>query len=177
MKGRNINLLSGSIWKSILWFAIPLLIGNLFQQLYNTADAMVVGNFVGKNALAAVGASSPIINTLIGLFMGIAAGAGVVIANYFGANDIKKLKKAVHTSAALTLVMSVILTIIGLVATNPILKLVGIPEDIFDNASLYLAIYFGGISFALIYNMGAGVLRAIGDSKRPLYFFSLSECH
>ncbi|MFV0394587.1 MAG: MATE family efflux transporter [Coprobacillaceae bacterium] len=175
MKGRNVDLISGTIWKSILMFAVPLLIGNLFQQLYNTADSYVVGNYVGKSALAAVGASSPIINMLIGLFMGIATGAGVVIANYFGAEDPENLKKTVHTSAALTLVMSVVLTIVGLAFTNPMLHAVGIPADIFDEAALYLMIYFGGISFALIYNMGAGILRAVGDSKRPLYFLAIAS--
>lgn len=175
MKGRNTDLLSGAVWKSIFCFAVPLLIGNLFQQLYNTVDSYVVGNYVGKSALAAVGASSPIINMLIGLFMGMASGAGVVIANYFGAEDDIKLKKTVHTSAGLTLVMGVILTIVGLLFTNPILHAVGIPMDIFDEAALYLAIYFAGIIFALIYNMGSGILRAIGDSKRPLYFLAVAS--
>lgn len=169
------NLLSGSIWKSILWFSLPLLVGNLFQQLYNTVDSYVVGNYVGKTALAAVGASSPIINMLIGFFMGIAAGAGVVIAQYYGARNDYDLKKTVHTSAALTLVLSVVITIIGLVFTEPMLRAVGIPSNIFGQSSLYLYIYFSGISFALIYNMGAGILRAVGDSKRPLYFLMIAS--
>ncbi len=167
---QSTDLIYGSIAKSIFWFSIPLLIGNLFQQLYNTVDAYVVGNFVSKQALAAVGASSPIINMLIGFFMGLATGAGVVIAQYYGANDHKKLHQAVHSSAALTLVMAIFLTIVGLFMTNPLLHMIGIPADVFPESSTYLRIYFGGITFALIYNMGAGILRAIGDSRRPLYF-------
>lgn len=167
---KSTDLIYGSIAKSIFWFSIPLLIGNLFQQLYNTVDAYVVGNYVSKQALAAVGASSPITNMLIGFFMGLATGAGVVIAQYYGANDSKRLKQAIHSSAALTIVMAIFLTIVGVLFTNPLLHMIGIPADVFPESSTYLTIYFGGITFALIYNMGAGVLRAIGDSKRPLYF-------
>lgn len=173
-KSESSDLIHGSIAKSIFWFSIPLLVGNLFQQLYNTVDAYVVGNYVGKEALAAVGASSPIINMLIGFFMGLATGAGVIIAQYYGAEDSGRLKKAVHSSAALTLVMSVLLTVIGMIGTNPMLHAVGIPADVFPESSTYLLIYFAGISFNLIYNMGSGILRAIGDSKRPLYFLVIA---
>ncbi len=173
-KSESNDLIHGSIAKSIFWFSIPLLVGNLFQQLYNTVDAYVVGNYVGKEALAAVGASSPIINMLIGFFMGLATGAGVIIAQYYGAEDHGRLKKAVHSSAALTLVMSFLLTIVGLIGTNPMLHAVGIPADVFGESSTYLLIYFAGITFNLVYNMGSGILRAIGDSKRPLYFLVLA---
>lgn len=173
-KSESSDLIHGSIAKSIFWFSIPLLVGNLFQQLYNTVDAYVVGNYVGKEALAAVGASSPIINMLIGFFMGLATGAGVIIAQYYGAEDSGRLKKAVHSSAALTLVMSLLLTVIGLLGTNPMLHAVGIPADVFPESSTYLLIYFAGITFNLIYNMGSGILRAIGDSKRPLYFLVIA---
>lgn len=174
-KSKKIDLIHGSIAKSIFWFSIPLLVGNLFQQLYNTFDSYVVGNYVSKQALAAVGASSPIINMLIGFFMGLATGAGVVIAQYFGAGDEDRLKKAIHSSAALTLVMAIILTVLGVLGTNPLLHAVGIPEDVFPESSTYLSIYFAGISFNLIYNMGSGILRAIGDSKRPLYFLIVAS--
>ena len=170
-KKESVDLIRGSIAKSIIWFSIPLLIGNLFQQLYNTVDSYVVGNYVSKQALAAVGASSPIINMLIGFFMGLATGAGVVIAQYYGAEDHNRLKKAVHSSAALTIAMALLLTVVGILGTNPMLRAVGIPADVFPESSTYLKIYFLGISFTLIYNMGSGILRAIGDSKRPLYFF------
>lgn len=175
MEGKNTDLTQGNIVKSIIWFSIPLLVGNLFQQLYNAVDSYVVGNYVGKAALAAVGASTPVINMLIGFFMGIATGAGVVIAQYYGANDIKRMRKSIHSSMALTLVMAMLLTIIGLVCTKPLLHAIGVPSDVFDQASQYLAIYFGGITFTLIYNMGAGILRAIGDSKRPLYFLVIAS--
>lgn len=175
MKNKSIELTEGNIWKSIILFSIPLLIGNLFQQLYNAVDSYVVGNYVGKYALAAVGASTPIINMLIGFFMGIATGAGVVIAQYCGAQDKKRMKEAVHSSAALTLVMSVVLTVIGILGTDALLKAIGVPNDVFQQSSQYLAIYFGGITFTLIYNMGSGILRAVGDSKRPLYFLIISS--
>ena len=168
------DLIHGSIAKSIFWFSIPLLVGNLFQQLYNTFDSYVVGNYVSKQALAAVGASSPIINMLIGFFMGLATGAGVIIAQYYGANDHERLKKAVHSSAALTLVMAIFLTVLGILGTNPMLHAVGTPSDVLPESSLYLTIYFAGITFTLIYNMGSGILRAIGDSKRPLYFLVIA---
>lgn len=174
-KKESVDLIHGNIAKSILWFSIPLLIGNLFQQLYNTVDSYVVGNYVSKQALAAVGASSPIINMLIGFFMGLATGAGVIIAQYFGAHDHVRLKKAVHSSAALTIAMSIVLTIVGMLGTNPMLKAVGIPADVFPESSQYLLIYFAGILFNLIYNMGSGILRAIGDSKRPLYFLIIAS--
>ena len=173
-KSKSTDLIHGHIAKSIFWFSVPLIIGYLFHQLYNTVDAVVVGNFVSKEALAAVGASSPIINMLIGFFMGLATGAGVIIAQYFGAGDNGRLKKAVHSSAALTLVMSLLLTVIGIIGTNPMLHAIGIPADVFHDSSTYLMIYFAGISFNLIYNMGSGILRAMGDSKRPLYFLIIA---
>lgn len=172
---QSTDLIHGSIAKSIFWFSIPLLVGNLFQQLYNTFDSYVVGNYVSKQALAAVGASSPIINMLIGFFMGLATGAGVIIAQYYGAGDTQRLKKAVHSSAALTIVMSMLLTVIGLCGTNTLLHAVGTPSDVFPESSTYLSIYFLGITFTLIYNMGSGILRAIGDSKRPLYFLIVAS--
>lgn len=175
MKGSTQDLTKGSIVKVIILFSIPLLIGNLFQQLYNAVDSYVVGNYVGKIALAAVGASTPIINMLIGFFMGISTGAGVVIAQFFGADDLTKMKKAIHNSIALTLVMGVVLTIVGLVFNDPILKAIGVPSDVFSEASTYLSIYFWSLIFVMIYNMGSGILRSVGDSKRPLYFLIFSS--
>ena len=135
----------------------------------------MVGNYVGKNALAAVGASTPIINMLIGFFMGISTGAGVVIAQFFGAGDLTKMKKAIHNSIALTLAMGVVLTVVGLVFNDPILKAIGVPSDVFSEASTYLSIYFWSLIFVMIYNMGSGILRSVGDSKRPLYFLIFSS--
>lgn len=175
MKGKTQDLTKGSIVKAIILFSVPLLIGNLFQQLYNAVDSYVVGNYVGKVALAAVGASTPIINMLIGFFMGISTGAGVVIAQFFGAGDLSKMKKAIHNSIALTLVIGVVLTVVGLVFNDPILKAIGVPSDVFSEASTYLSIYFWSLIFVMIYNMGSGILRSVGDSKRPLYFLIFSS--
>ena len=175
MKGNTQDLTKGSIVKAIILFSIPLLIGNLFQQLYNAVDSYVVGNYVGKVALAAVGASTPIINMLIGFFMGISTGAGVVIAQFFGAGNTCKMKRAIHNSIALTLVMGVVLTIVGLLFNDPILKAIGVPSEVFSEASTYLSIYFWSLIFVMVYNMGSGILRSVGDSKRPLYFLIFSR--
>lgn len=169
------DLINGKIWKAILWFSIPMLVGNLFQQLYNTVDSYVVGNFVSSGALAAVGQSTPIINTLVGFFTGLATGAGVVIAQYFGGNHLNKMKKAIHTSIALTLILCVLFTILGIGLSKQILILIGSPDSVMAPASLYLRIYFGGISFVCIYNMGSGILRAVGDSKTPLYYLIVAS--
>ena len=169
------DLINGKIWKAILWFSIPMLVGNLFQQLYNTVDSYVVGNFVSSGALAAVGQSTPIINTLVGFFTGLATGAGVVIAQYFGGNHLNKMKKAIHTSIALTLILCVLFTILGIGLSKQILILIGSPDSVIAPASLYLRIYFGGISFVCIYNMGSGILRAVGDSKTPLYYLIVAS--
>lgn len=165
----------GNILKQLVIFSIPLLIGNLFQQLYNTVDSIIVGNFVGKNALAAVGASGPIINMLVGFFMGLATGASVVISQYFGAKDQKRLHDAVHTSMAMTFVVGIALTIIGSILSPVMVELIGTPAEVFDSATLYLKIYFWGVLGLLVYNMGSGILRAVGDSKRPLYFLIFSS--
>ncbi len=169
------DLTKGNILKQLIIFSIPLLIGNLFQQLYNTVDSVIVGNFVGKNALAAVGASGPIINMLVGFFMGLATGASVVISQYFGAKDYRRLHDAVHTSMAMTIVIGIALTIIGSFLSPLMVEWMGTPLEVFDSATLYLQIYFYGVLGLLIYNMGSGILRAIGDSKRPLYFLIFSS--
>ena len=171
---KDVNMTEGVIWKQLLWFALPLLVGNLFQQLYNTVDSIVVGNFVGKEALAAVGSSASIINTLIGFFSGMATGAGVVISQYFGARDDENVQTAVHTTIALTFVLSVVFTILGVVLVQPMLHLMGTPDDVMPEATTYLTIYFAGVSGLMFYNMGAGILRAVGDSRRPLYFLIVS---
>lgn len=171
---KDVNMTEGVIWKQILWFALPLLVGNLFQQLYNTVDSIVVGNFVGKEALAAVGSSDSIINTLIGFFSGMATGAGVVISQYFGARDHENVHTAVHTTIALTFLLSVVFTILGVLLVRPMLMFMGTPEDVMPEATTYLTIYFAGVSGLMFYNMGAGILRAVGDSRRPLYFLIVS---
>lgn len=165
----------GTIWKKILWFSIPLLLGNVFQQLYNTVDSVVVGNYVGGDALAAVGTSTPIINLLVGLFSGIATGAGVVIARYFGAEDEEKVSRSVHTTMATAIICGLLMTVLGVLISPLVLSLISTPENILADSTTYLRIYFCGILAMMIYNMGAGILRAVGDSKTPLYFLIVSS--
>lgn len=165
---------SGSIPLLLVQFSLPLLIGNLFQQLYNTVDIIVVGNFVSKEALAAVGSVTPIINTLIGFFMGLSTGAGVVISQYFGAQDEENLSKSVHTSVTLSFVLCVVLSLTGVLATPFLLRMMQTPSDVFEEAALYLRIYFAGLSGLLLYNTASGILRSVGDSRRPLYFLIFS---
>ena len=166
---------SGSIAKLLIAFAIPLLMGNLFQQLYNTVDSLVVGNFVGKEALAAVGSTTPIINTLVMFFGGVAVGASVIISRYFGAHDDEKLHIAIETTMALTFVSSILCTILGIALAPGLLRFMDTPEDVLPEAATYLKIYFAGVSGLLIYNMASGILRAVGDTKRPLYFLIFSS--
>lgn len=164
----------GPIWKHLLAFAFPLIIGNLFQQLYNTVDSVVVGQFVGKEALAAVGSVGPIMNTLIGFFMGLSAGAGVAISQAYGAKEPQKVHDAVHTSIFLTLIMAIVFTVVGVAFVPFMLRLMDTPEDVIPGATAYLRIYFAGVAGLMFYNMGSGILRAVGDSKRPLYFLVFS---
>lgn len=168
---KKINeIIEGNIWKQLLLFSLPLLAGNLFQQLYNTVDSVIVGNYVGKNALAAVGSSMVIINMLIGFFMGLATGAGVLISQYYGAGDEKKVHDTVHTDIAAMLVSSAVLTVGGYFLTPWILRMMGTPTEVRDSSELYLRVFFLGITGLVIYNTGSGILRAVGDSKRPLYY-------
>lgn len=172
---RSRSMTEGVIWKQLVAFAIPLLIGNLFQQLYNTVDSIVVGNFVGKEALAAVGATANMVNVLVGIFTGLSTGATVVISQYFGAKDKENLHEAVHTTVFMTLICGILFAILGVAITPMMLGIMKVPADVLPQATLYLRIYFAGIMGLMLYNMGAGILRAVGDSKRPLYFLCLSS--
>ena len=164
----------GSIWKKILIFSIPLILGNLFQQLYNTVDSIIVGNYIGSEALAAVGSSGSLINLLIGFCIGASAGAGVVIAQFYGAQDREGVRKAVHTTIAIAIAAGAVLTVVGIVATPILLKAMGTPQEVFDQASIYLKVYFGGILFSVVYNMSAGILNAVGNSKRSLVYLMIA---
>ena len=170
------DMTQGTIWKHLLAFALPLMIGNLFQQLYNTVDSIVVGQFVSKQALAAVGSTTSIINMLVGFFSGVSVGAGVIISQRFGAKDPEGVHKAVHTTISLTLIIGLIGTVVGIDLAPIMLTLMKTPQDVFVEAKAYLQIYFGGISGLMLYNMGSGILRAVGDSRRPLYFLVFSSC-
>lgn len=171
-KGRLMT--EGPIWKHIVMFAFPLLIGNLFQQFYNTVDSIVVGNFVSTQALAAVGSTTAIINTIIGFFMGMSTGAGVVISQAYGAQDDKRVHDAVHTMVLTAFIMGIILSLIGVFGAPYMLRLMSTPEDVMADAKLYLQIYFSGATTIIMYNMGSGIMRAVGDSRRPLYFLIVS---
>ena len=164
----------GCIPRLLITFALPLMVGNVFQQLYNTVDSIIVGNFVSKQALAAVGCTGPIINTLIGVFAGLSGGAGVVISQFYGAKDRERLRRAVQTTVVLTAIMCVLLTAAGVLMAPLLLRLMDTPADVMGAASEYLRIYFWGISGMLLYNIGAGILRAVGDSTHPLYFLIFS---
>ncbi len=169
------DMTAGSIWKLLLSFSVPLLIGNLFQQLYNTVDSLVVGNFVGTEALAAVGSTTCIINTMVMFFTGTSIGATVVISRHYGAHDDRKLHLAVETTMMVTFIASILFTGIGVLFTPFMLRFMSTPEDVLPSASEYLRIYFSGISGLLIYNMGSAVLRAVGDTRRPLLFLCFSS--
>ena len=165
------QITEGVIWKQLLVFFFPIMIGTFFQQLYNTADAMIVGHFVGKQALAAVGGTTgTLINLLIGFFTGLASGATVIIAQFYGAKKADKVHWAVHTSIAFSIAAGIGLMIVGIVFSRPMLQVMQTPADVIDYAVLYIRIFFAGTIANLLYNMGAGILRAIGDSKRPLYY-------
>ncbi len=163
----------GNIWKQLILFSIPLLLGNLFQQLYNAVDSVIVGQFVSTQALAAVGSSFPLINLLISFFMGLSLGAGVVVSKYFGARATDNMRKSIHSAVVLTFIIGVIMTFVGILACPTILGWMQTPSDVINDSIVYLQIYFGGILFTMIYNIGSGILRAVGDSKRPLYFLIL----
>ena len=169
------DMTEGSIVRQVILFALPLMLGNVFQMLYNTVDSIVVGNFVGTQALAAVGSTTMIVNMMVFFFNGFSAGAGVVIANYFGAKDMEKLHKSIETTMAATFGLSILFTIGGVAAVRPMLRFMATPEDVFGEATVYLQIYIGGISGLLVYNMGSGILRAVGDTMRPLYFLILTS--
>ena len=169
------KIVNGSIFGQLLLFFFPILFGTFFQQLYKTADAMVVGRFVGKQALAAVGGStSTLINLLVGFFIGLSSGATVVISQYYGAGKADKVHWAVHTSVAFSVVGGLVMMVVGIACAHPALVAMKTPDDVMGHSMIYLRIYFVGTVANLLYNMGAGILRAVGDSKRPLYFLIIS---
>lgn len=173
-KRADVDMTSGNIFRHLLIFAFPLLLGNLFQQLYNTVDTWVVGNFVSNEAFSAVGSVAPICNLLIGFFSGLATGAGVIISQHYGAHREQRVSDAVHTAMTMTIILGVLFTVIGLLMTPILLNIMDPPDIVRPEAEKYLNIYFIGISGLMIYNMGAGILRAVGDSTRPFFYLALS---
>lgn len=174
MQKNNTLMTSGTIWKEILFFSIPLILGNLFQQLYNIVDSIIVGNVVGSHALAAVGAGGSVIQLLIGFCIGASSGAGVVTSQYYGAKNEDGVRKAVHTTLAISVTAGIVLSVIGVLAAPAILKAMGTPEEVFEQAADYLQVYFAGIIFAIVYNMSAGILNAVGNSRRSLMYLVIA---
>lgn len=169
MDERN-QITEGVIWKQLLIFFFPIMIGTFFQQIYNTADSIVVGRFVGKEALAAVGGSvNQIVNLVVEVFVGLTSGASVIAAQFYGAKDRKNLNKTLHTSYAFGITIGCIVGVLGFFLTDTVLTLMKTPQELMADSRIYLHIYFCGMVFNIIYNMGASILRAVGDSKRPLY--------
>ena len=175
MENKGTKLLEGSIWKGIVSFAIPIFLGNLFQQLYNTVDSLIVGKFLGSEALAAVTSSGSLIFLMVGFFNGVAMGAGVVISKYFGAKDYEGLKKAVHTDIAFGMVAGILLTIVGLVLAPQMLIWMGTPAEVLPNSTAYFRMYFAGSIAFVMYNVVMGIQQAVGDSKHPLYYLIFSS--
>ena len=166
----------GSIARRIILFAIPLFLGNLFQQLYNTADSLIVGNFLGSNALAAVSSSGNLIFLLVGFINGIAMGAGVVIARYYGAKKKDSLQKSIHTTVAFGNVAGLVLTVVGILLAPKILVLMGTPSDVLPQSVMYFRIYFAGSLGSVMYNIFVGILQSVGDSRHPLIYLIISSC-
>lgn len=172
----NKNLMTeGSILKTILVFSIPLILGNLLQQMYNTVDSIIVGNYVGKNALAAVGSSSPLIFLLIAFGQGISVGSGVIVSQAIGANNKKDIQLSVHTSLAISVILGVILSILGFIFTPQLLKIMNTPAEVMVESVKYLRLYSIGLVFNIIYNMEAGILNSVGNSKRSLLYLGIAS--
>ncbi|MDF2949725.1 MAG: family efflux transporter [Sedimentibacter sp.] len=172
----NNGIIEGIIWKQLLIFFFPMLFGTFFQQMYNTADAIIVGRYVGKEALSAVGGpTGAIINMFVNFFVGLSTGATVIISQYYGGKNEEDVSKSVHTSIALAIIGGIVITIAGVVSAPVVLKLMGTPDEIMSESLIYLKIYFIGMIPIFLYNMGAGILRAVGDSKRPLYYLIASS--
>ncbi len=170
----QIDMLSGSLFKKILLFALPLAATSIMQQLFNSADMAVAGTFAGSEALAAVGSTSPLISLLVNLFVGIAMGSNVVIATYIGQGRPDEISGAVHTSLCLAGIGGILVMLIGVIFARPLVVLIGAPEDILDLAALYIRIFFIGVPFNMIYNFGASILRSKGDSRRPMFMLMIS---
>lgn len=174
MNGKN-NLTEGSVYQKIIFFALPILVGQIFQQLYNTFDSLIVGRFLGDQALAAVNSSGSLIFMMVGFFQGVAMGAGVIIAKEFGAKNEKSMRLAMHTDVAFGLAAGVILTVLGVVFSPIILRWMNTPGDVLPQSVSYFRVYFCGSIFSILYNIFVGILQAVGDSRHPLYYLILSS--
>ena len=170
----EINMTEGPLFGKLIAFSLPLMLSNILQLLFNAADTIVVGRFVGSTALAAVGSTGALINLLINLFVGFSVGANVMVARFYGAGSDKEVEETVHTAILMSLISGVFMLAVGVLFTRQILVWMGSPSDVIDQSGLYLKIYFLGMPFNLLYNFGASILRAVGDTKRPLYYLTLA---
>ena len=170
----EIDMCSGSILKKMLLFAVPLMFSSILQLLFNAADIVVVGRYAGDNSLAAVGSTTSLINLLTNLFVGLSVGANVLVAHYYGAKEREDLKKAVHTVITISIISGLILTVVGVIGARQFLIWMDTPKEVLDLAATYLKIYFMGMTATMVYNFGAAILRAVGDTKRPLYYLLFS---
>ncbi|MCI5606744.1 MAG: MATE family efflux transporter [Spirochaetia bacterium] len=173
-KNNQIDMTEGPILSKLLKFSIPLVFSSILQLLFNAADVVVVGRFAGDNSLAAVGSTGPLINLLIGLFLGLSTGTNVVAAHYIGSGKKDELSNTIHTSMLLSVFSGIFLTVVGVIFTKPILRLMKSPDEVIDLSAIYLRIYFGGITASMVYNFGSALLRARGDTKRPLFILLFS---
>ena len=170
----EVDMLNGPLVRSILVFSVPLMLSGILQLLFNAADIVVVGQFAGSTSLAAVGSTGALINLIVNVFMGMSIGASVVVARNYGAGRWKDVGEAVHTAIGLSLVCGVLVMAFGIALSRPLLELMGTPEDVLDLAALYMKIYFGGMVATMLYNFGAAILRAVGDTRRPLYYLFIA---
>lgn len=170
----EMDMCSGSLLPKILLYSLPLMLSGILQLLFNAADVVVVGRFAGSDALAAVGSTSSLINLLVNVFMGLSVGTNVMVARFFGAGQKKELEEMVHTAILTSIVSGVVLVFVGLVLSRPALLMMDTPEDVIDQAVLYIRIYFVGMPVMMLYNFGSAVLRAVGDTRRPLYFLMIA---
>ena len=173
----TMDMCNGPLLKKIILFAIPLMLSGVLQLLFNAADVIVVGRFTGNEALAAVGSTSSLINLLINLFVGVSVGANVLLGKHIGARDEENASKTVHTAVTFALVVGIAMIFVGFFLSRPLLELMGTPEDVINLSVLYMRIYFVGMPAFMFYNFGAALLRAVGDTKRPLYFLTLAGYH
>ena len=168
------QITEGVIWKQLLLFFFPILMGSFFQQMYNTVDTIIVGRAIGTEALAAVGSSASLINLLNGFFIGLSSGATVVLSQYYGAADRDGVSRSLHTGILLSLILGITALLVGVLLGPTVMRLIRTPENCLKDASTYVQIYFSGAVFSMVYNMGTGILRAMGDSRRPMIFLMIA---
>lgn len=169
-----VDMINGPLFTRLLVYALPLVLSGVLQLLFNAADIVVVGKFTGSHALAAVGSTSSLINLLVNLFIGISIGANVLVARYCGAKDAKNAEETVHTAIMVSLIGGIVMIFVGVLFARPLLEFMGTPDDVINHSVLYMRIYFLGMPFFMLYNFGSAILRAVGDTRRPLYFLSIA---